>query len=146
MLCIGDVVLTTLPLLLQEGVSLPSQPRVVPLTMDAGGFKFVPLPPDPARPSVPRMEATVLLSIDAKGFVVPDAVISFILKVFAPLVYKSVLKVLAKLFHPDASIKRSQGGAEEPAADNELLQRLHSRPEYAAIAEHARRHMERQYQ
>jgi hypothetical protein len=52
-------------LLLQEGVVLPQHARGQRLTMDAGGFKFRPLPPHPDRPSVQRMEVTVLVSIDA---------------------------------------------------------------------------------
>jgi hypothetical protein len=50
---------------LPAGVTLPQHARGQRLTMDAGGFKFRPLPPHPDRPSVQRMEATVLVSIDA---------------------------------------------------------------------------------
>lgn len=126
----------------QEGVTVPANQRAVRLTMDAGGFKFVPLAPDPSRPEVPRTEATVLVSIDAKRFVVPDPVITFVLKVFSPLVYKSVVKVLAKLFHPDAQ-QGSQGGAGD-SSHSVLLDRLHSRPEYAAIDEHVKVWMQQQ--
>jgi hypothetical protein len=46
-------------------VVLPQHARAQRLVMDAGGFKFTPLPPHPDRPDVQRMEATVLVSIDA---------------------------------------------------------------------------------
>lgn len=81
----------------QASLDLPAHPRAQRLTMNAGGFLFKPLPPHPSRPSQLRMEAVVLVSIDATKWLVPDAIISFVLKVFAPLVYKSVIKVGAWL-------------------------------------------------
>ncbi|WIA09921.1 hypothetical protein OEZ85_010135 [Tetradesmus obliquus] len=127
---------------LPAGVVLPQHARGQRLTMDAGGFKFMPLPPHPARPGVPRMEVTVLVSIDASRWVVPDALISFVLKVFAPLVLKSVLKVLQRMFHSSSS---SKGGAGSPAgaacSGSALTQRLAARPEYAAVGAHARRYL-----
>eukprot|EP00878_Enallax_costatus_P014374 GHUV01015034.1.p1 GENE.GHUV01015034.1~~GHUV01015034.1.p1 ORF type:complete len:383 (+),score=100.58 GHUV01015034.1:321-1469(+) len=127
---------------LPAGVVVPETQRSIRIVMDAGGFKFVPLPSDPARPGCPRMEATVLLSMDAKRFALPDSIISFMLKVLAPLVYKSVVSVLSKLFHPDAQ-KGSKGGAGGHSA---LLDRLRSRPMYAGIDEHAKRWAHQKYQ
>jgi hypothetical protein len=74
-------------------------------------------------------------------WVVPDALISFVLKVFAPLVLKSVLKVLQRMFHSS-----SNGGAKGPhggsaCSGSTLMQRLAARPEYAAIGAHARHYL-----
>eukprot|EP00878_Enallax_costatus_P021354 GHUV01022603.1.p1 GENE.GHUV01022603.1~~GHUV01022603.1.p1 ORF type:complete len:474 (+),score=108.82 GHUV01022603.1:587-2008(+) len=82
-----------------QSIAVPQHPRTLRMIMHAGGFKFIPLPPDPAKPNVQRMEAIVLMSMDAKKFVIPDTIISFLLKIFAPLVYKSVMKVLGSIFH-----------------------------------------------
>lgn len=120
---------------------IPDSSRALRVIMDAGGFKFVPLPSE--RPGVPRMEATVLVSFDAKRLALPDAIISFILKVLAPLLYKSVVSVLAKLFHPDDQRSSKCGAADSHSA---LLDRLKSRPMYAVIDEHAKKWAKRKYQ
>lgn len=120
----------------QEGVTTPQHARALRMTMHAGGFRFTPLPPDPSRPTVPRMEATVLISFDAKKFVVPDAIISFILKVIAPLIHKSVLKVLHTLFHGQAQSASEGSHKEEKGRHSELLERLKGRPEYIALHKH----------
>jgi hypothetical protein len=79
-----------------------------------------------------------------RRWVVPDALISFVLKVFAPLVLKSVLKVLQRMFHTSSA---KPGGARPGSADgaacsgSALTQRLAARPEYAAIGAHARRYL-----
>jgi hypothetical protein len=73
-------------------------------------------------------------------WVVPDALISFVLKVFAPLVLKSVLKVLKRMFH--SSSNGAAASADGTACSGSALtQRLASRPEYAAIGAHARRYL-----
>ncbi|KAF6260429.1 hypothetical protein COO60DRAFT_1700303 [Scenedesmus sp. NREL 46B-D3] len=123
---------------LPPGVTLPQHVRAQRLTMDGGGFKFRPLQPHPDRPGVQRMEATVLASIDASRWAVPDALISFVLKVFAPLVLKSVLKVLQRMFHSSSNGKTSGGSA---CSGSTLMQRLAVRPEYAAIGAHAQRYL-----
>lgn len=111
----------------QPGCTPPPQPRAMRLTMEAGGFRFVPLPPHPDRPGVPRTLVDVLVVSDATRWAVPDAVISFILKVFAPLVHRTVVKVLRRLFHA------AEASAE---GDGALLARLASRPVYGAVAGH----------
>jgi len=120
--------------------------------MNVGGFKLVPLPPLPDQPDVPRTEVTVLVSMDAASFVLPDSIISFILKVFAPLVHKSVLKVFNRAFHasdgPAAAAGRcpsgGPGSARSPpsagsCSGSMLVERLLLRPEYAALDAHAQR-------
>lgn len=126
----------------QEGITTPEHPRTIRMTMHAGGFRFVPLPPDPSRPHVPRTEATVLLSFDAKKFVLPDAAISFILKIIAPLIYKSVHKVLDMMFHGKADRPSGGDGKSEAGQHTELLDRLGKRPEYAAVHKHCCKYVE----
>eukprot|EP00879_Flechtneria_rotunda_P012757 GHRR01013321.1.p1 GENE.GHRR01013321.1~~GHRR01013321.1.p1 ORF type:complete len:363 (+),score=102.08 GHRR01013321.1:695-1783(+) len=120
---------------LPNGVGIPQHPRAQRLTMDAGGFLFKPLPPDPARPNVPLTETTVLVSIDAKKWTVPEAIISFVLKVFSPLVYRSVVKVLKRMFHTGTS------ATDGDASGSALMDRLALRPEYASIAANVRRYL-----
>jgi hypothetical protein len=76
-------------------------------------------------------------------WVVPDALISFVLKVFAPLVLKSVLKVLQRMFHSSSKAPRAKPGSADGAAcsGSTLTQRLAARPEYAAIGARARRYL-----
>lgn len=64
-------------------------------------IRFTPLPPDPAAPGRPRLEATVVATLDARAVPVPDAVISFLLRVFAPVVYRSLTGACRRMFHPD---------------------------------------------
>lgn len=141
---------------MQAGTTLPRHPRTMPLHLTAGGFRLVPLPPAPDKPTTPRTEVTVLATIDAARLVVPEAIISCVLKVFAPLVYKSVLKVLAHMFHQntaagrgDAAAKHSGsaqqeapaaaagGGSGSTCSTSVLRERLALRPEYAALDVHA---------
>eukprot|EP00775_Hariotina_reticulata_P012733 gene12733-12863_t len=142
---------------LPDGVKLPQHGRTMRLNMEAGGFKFKPLPPHPDRPGVARTEATVLVAIDSAKWVVPDAVISFVLKVFSPLVYKSVLKVLKRMFHPtlNGDAGRHHHGADAAnlchsgrsdssfsgEGDTALRARLAARPLYAGIASHVEQHL-----
>jgi hypothetical protein len=115
--------------------------------MTVGGFKVEPLQPLPDQPDTPRTEVTVLVSIDATRFVVPDSIISCVLKVFAPLVHKSVLKVLARMFHQIAkpagstTAHGSAGPSRAPSVcgTSLLVERLGLRPEYAALDVHATR-------
>jgi hypothetical protein len=78
-----------------------------------------------------------------RRWVVPDALISFVLKVFAPLVLKSVLKVLQRMFHSSSKPVRAKPGSADAAAcsGSTLTQRLAARPEYAAIGAHARHYL-----
>lgn len=106
----------------------------------------MPLQPLPDQPDTPRTEVTVLVSIDATRFVVPDSIISCVLKVFAPLVHKSVLKVLTRMFHqaakPAGSTATGSGGPSRPPSvcgTSLLVERLGLRPEYAALDVHATR-------
>lgn len=101
--------------------------------MHAGGFKLIPLPPDPLKPDVHRTEVIVLMSMDAKKFLVPEAVISFLLKIFAPLVYKSVMKVMGGIFNNKASRAVAGDAAVKHSA---LLDRLEARPEYGTLHRH----------
>lgn len=137
----------------QAGLEVPHHTRTVPVHMNVGGFKLVPLPPLPDQPDVPRTEVTVLVSMDAASFVLPDSIISFILKVFAPLVHKSVLKVFKRAFHASdgptaAAAGRCQSGGPGSArsapstascSGGMLVERLLLRPEYAALDAHAQR-------
>jgi hypothetical protein len=146
-------------------VVLPQGTRAQRMPLDAGGFMFVPLPPAPDRPGVPRTECTVLMSVDARRLHVPDSIVSFVLRVFAPLVYRSVLHVLQGMFHTGdagsvasgrastggtpASTQRARGrsasaggGSSALAATGEaLLAKLRSRPVYGALARHVERHL-----
>lgn len=126
----------------------------------------MPLPPSPDAPDTPRTEVTVLVSIDAARFVVPDSIISFVLKVFAPLVHRNVLGIFKRMFHkttPTAgggSMSSSSGATAAAASrvpshsavsagpsrsgvstttcsSGMLLERLALRPEYAALDRHA---------
>lgn len=131
---------------MQAGIELPKHPRTLPLHMTVGGFRLVPLQPSPDKPDTPRTEVTVLVSIDAARFVVPDSIISCVLKVFAPLVHRSVLKVLEKMFHQAAAPARSTtqgsgGPSRTPSVcgTSMLVERLALRPEYAALDVHATR-------
>jgi hypothetical protein len=115
--------------------------------MTDGGFVMQPLPPHPDKPDTPRTEVTVLASIDSARFVLPDSVVGVILKVFAPLVYKSVLKVLHRMFHQAAgragrmpsTAAAASGPSECGGSSSMLLERLALRPEYAAVDAHAAR-------
>lgn len=136
----------TLAVSLQAGIELPKHPRTLSLHMTVGGFRLVPLQPLPDQPGTPRTEVTVLVSIDVTRFVVPDSIISCVLKVFAPLVHKSVLKVLARMFHQAAkpsgsSAHGSAGPSRTPSVcgTSLLVERLGLRPEYAALDVHATR-------
>jgi hypothetical protein len=75
------------------------------LHVEVGGFRFAPLPSLDGKK--PRTEAIVLMGLDASTWAIPDAVISFVLKVFAPLVYSTVLSVLKKQFHKKGGTKLS---------------------------------------
>eukprot|EP00882_Tetradesmus_deserticola_P008837 GHRQ01009321.1.p1 GENE.GHRQ01009321.1~~GHRQ01009321.1.p1 ORF type:complete len:198 (+),score=76.45 GHRQ01009321.1:13-606(+) len=125
---------------LPAGVAAPQHGRAQRLTMDAGGLKFRPLPPHPGRPGVQRVEATVLASIDASRWALPDSLISFVLKVFAPLLLKAVLKVLQRMFHSSSKGKTSSSD-DSACSGSCLLQRLAVRPEYATIRANARRYL-----
>ena len=129
----------------------PKHPRTISVRMNVGGFKLVPLPPLPDSPDTPRTEVTVLVSIDATAFVVPDSIISFILKVFAPLVHKNVLAVFRRMFHQAggsavAAVAARQASSSAPpsrsapsvatCSGSMLLERLALRPEYAGLDAH----------
>jgi hypothetical protein len=129
---------------LQAGIELPKHPRTMHMHMNVGGFRMMPLQPSADKPNTPRTEVTVLASIDATCFVVPDSIISCILKVFAPLVYKSVLKVFARMFHTAAAAAPAGSPADGPQRSSPsvcstslLVERLGLRPEYAALDAHA---------
>jgi hypothetical protein len=98
-----------------------------PMAMDAGGFRMRALPAAPD--GSPRTEVSVLVSVDASRFHVPDSVISTILKVVAPLIFKSVVRVLQRLVH----------GGGQGAGSAALLERIALRPEYATLRAHVRR-------
>lgn len=133
----------------QAGIELPKHARTLPIHMNVGGFRLVPVQPSPDKPDTPRTEVTVLVSIDAARFVIPDNIISCVLKVFAPLVYKSVLKVFTRMFHTAAAAApagRTAAGKDGPqrsspstCSSSLLLERLTLRPEYAALDAHAAR-------
>jgi hypothetical protein len=131
---------------LQTGIELPKHPRTMHMRMNVGGFRMTPLQPSADKPNTPRTEVTVLVSIDATRFVVPDNIISCMLKVFAPLVYNSVLKVFARMFHTAAAAAPSSSAAVGPQRSSQpvcstslLIERLGLRPEYAALDAHAQR-------
>lgn len=132
---------------LQAGVELPKHPRTMHMHMNVGGFRMTPLQPSADKPNTPRTEVTVLVSLDATRFVVPDNIISCILKVFAPLVHRSVLKVFARMFHTAAAAPAGPAGSagdgpqrSSPVCSTSLLvERLGLRPEYAALDAHAAR-------
>lgn len=135
---------------------MPQHSRTLPVHMNVGGFRMVPLPPSADKPTTPRTEVTVLVSIDAARFVVPDSVISCVLKVFAPLVHKSVLKVFARMFHTAAAtaasgpaVRAGPAAADGPRCSSPttcttslLVERLGLRPEYAVLDAHAARVLE----
>lgn len=138
---------------LQPGVEVPRHSRTLPVHMEVGGFRLVPLQPSADKPNAPRTEVTVLVSIDAARFVIPDSIISCVLKVFAPLVHKSVLKVFARMFHTAAATTaasapavRAGSAADGPRCSSPttsstslLVERLDLRPEYAVLDAHAAR-------
>jgi hypothetical protein len=130
---------------LQPGVEVPKHSRALPIHMEVGGFRLSPLPPSADKPDTPRTEVTVLVSIDAARFVIPDNIISCVLKVFAPLVHKSVLKVFARMFHTTtARAGPSAGGSARSSSlttcsTSLLVERLGLRPEYAVLDAHAAR-------
>lgn len=64
-----------------------------------GCMWFTPLAPDPATGN-PRLDATVIITLDARRVLINDTLISFFLKVFAPLVYRSVNSACRRIFHP----------------------------------------------
>ena len=75
--------------------------------MEVGGFYFKPLLPDPVT-GEPRADVTVLLALDGSDIAIPDAIISFVLKVFSPLVYQTVLRCLKKQFHSKSGSKLTE--------------------------------------
>jgi hypothetical protein len=96
--------------------------------------------------------------LPAAKWVVPDAIISFVLKVFAPLVYKSVLKVLKRMFHStlhsaaghhhhhgtgslDIAHSDLSSNSFSGEGDTALRARLAARPLYAGIASHVEQHL-----
>lgn len=114
----------------QEGVDKPAyKGKRDRLHLETSCFNFTPLPPS-APGGRPRTHVTVVINIDAGMAYVPDAIISFILKVFSPIVYRIVVKVLKKHFHE--------------MKDSALLQRLAQRPEYARLQKHADRYLAKQ--
>ena len=130
---------------MQAGVEVPKRPRTISLHMNPGGFRLVPLPPSPDAPDTPRTEVTVAVNIDAGRFVVPDHIISVVMRVFAPLVHKSVLGVFKRMFHAAAAPQGGKAAAGQAHSGGSvcssimLRERLALRPEYAALDEHAAR-------
>jgi len=95
------------------------------LHVDVGGFCFKPLLPNPVT-GEPRTDVTVLFTLDGSNIAIPDAFISFGLKVFFPLVYQTVLRCLKKMFHSQS--------------DSKLAERLQERQSlYRPLAKHVER-------
>ncbi len=65
-------------------------------------------PLQPATPGgPPRTRVSVVGHLDARMPSVPDALIHFVLRVFAPFMYKTVLKVLQRSFaDPDGPLRQ----------------------------------------
>ena len=77
------------------------------LHVDVGGFCFKPLLADPVT-GEPRTDVTILFTLDGANIAIPDAFISFGLKVFFPLVYQTVLRCLKKMFHSKSGSKLTE--------------------------------------
>jgi hypothetical protein len=66
------------------------------------------------------------MGLDGSEITIPDAIISFVLKVFAPLVYQTVLRCLKKTFHASNGSK--------------LMEKLKERESlYGTLAKHVER-------
>ncbi|GBF98776.1 hypothetical protein Rsub_11358 [Raphidocelis subcapitata] len=84
---------------LPPGIELdPDHHRRTRYRLSPSCVAFVPLPADP-QSGAPRLDTTVVATLDARRVPVPDVIISFLLKIFAPLVYRSVVHACARLFH-----------------------------------------------
>jgi hypothetical protein len=128
----------------QAGIEVPKRGRTIPIHMNPGGFRFKPLPPSPDKPDTPRTEVMVCVSMDAARFAIPDHVISILMRVFAPLVHKSVLSVFTRMFHQPAVVPAGTGASHAHSspsvcAGSMLRERMGLRPEYAALDSHAAR-------
>jgi hypothetical protein len=112
---------STLPLEIASGY------RLVPLLPEGGGHggggEASSSSSAASTSATARTEVTVLASIDAGRFSVPDAVITIILQVVAPLIFKCVVKAL-------------QASHTGPLAERRAL-----RPEYAGLAARTARYL-----
>ena len=76
------------------------------LPLHDGCIRFAPLAPDP-KTGAPRLDVTVLASLDVGSGAVGDGLISFALKAFAPLVYRNAVATCRRLFHSGAPVAES---------------------------------------